>query len=70
MEKLVVTPKQAAEMLDIGIEKIYPLLESGEIPAIRIGTRWKIPLESFKEYVIARAVAEAKERKGICYEGS
>ena len=70
MEKLICTPSEAAEMLSIGIDHLYRLLESGEIPAFKVGTHWKIPIATLKEYVIERAIAEARkrERKDIAYE--
>ena len=68
MERLVVTPQEAAEMLATSPNNIYPLLESGDIPAYRQGSFWKIPVHSLKEYVISKAFNESKERRLKCQE--
>lgn len=41
----------AAEALFIGKNRIYELLEKGELKGFRIGRVWKIPKESLEEYV-------------------
>ena len=66
MERLVVTPQEAADMLATSPNNIYPLLETGVIPAYRQGSYWKIPVHSLKEYVISLAHNEAQERRNKC----
>ena len=38
MEKLLLTPREAADVLGIGRSKLYELLRAGIVPSIRIGT--------------------------------
>jgi len=38
MEKLLLTPREAADVLGIGRSKLYELLRAGVVPSIRIGT--------------------------------
>jgi excisionase family DNA binding protein len=38
MDKLLLTPREAADVLGIGRSKLYELLSTGVIPSIRIGT--------------------------------
>ena len=38
MEKLLLTPREAADVLGIGRSKLYELLRAGLVPSIRIGT--------------------------------
>lgn len=38
----VLEPKQVAQMLNIGINRLYEYLQNGEIPAKKLGRRWRI----------------------------
>lgn len=38
----VLEPKQVAQMLNIGINRLYEYLQTGEIPAKKLGRRWRI----------------------------
>lgn len=51
MEKIIYTPKEASDMLNIGMNKTYELLNSKKIKAIREGRRFLIPLESINQYL-------------------
>ncbi|MGH3266552.1 MAG: helix-turn-helix domain-containing protein [Trebonia sp.] len=37
MEKLLLTPVEAADVLGIGRSKLYELLRAGTVPSVRIG---------------------------------
>ena len=37
MEKLLLTPREAADVLGIGRSKLYEMLRSGVVPSVRIG---------------------------------
>lgn len=39
----ILTPMQAAKILGVGREVIYEALQNGTVPAVRVGSRWKIP---------------------------
>lgn len=45
------TPSQVAKHLSIGKNRVYALIKSGEIPAIKIGTRYKIPKNQLMEWI-------------------
>lgn len=45
----VLTVKELCEILDIGKNTAYRLLQSGEVPSIRIGKQYRVP----KVYVLA-----------------
>lgn len=47
----VLSVKQLCEMLDIGKNTAYKLLQSGEIKSIKIGKVYKIPKKYLKEYI-------------------
>ncbi|MGH8890028.1 MAG: helix-turn-helix domain-containing protein [Acidothermaceae bacterium] len=37
MDKLLLTPREAADVLGIGRSKLYELLRAGTVPSVRIG---------------------------------
>ena len=47
----ILTVEELMELLNIGKNTAYSLLESGEIKAFRIGRMWKIPRKSVYEYI-------------------
>lgn len=42
----ILTVKEVREILFIGRDKAYHLLQSGEIPAVKVGRDWRITKES------------------------
>lgn len=53
----ILTVEELMELLYIGKNTAYQLLQSGEIRAFRIGRVWKIPKEAVSEYIV-RMVGE------------
>ena len=51
MEKLLLTPREAAAVLGIGRSKLYELLQAGQIPSVRIGKCRRIPAAALRELV-------------------
>jgi len=47
----IVTIKEMMELLNIGKNTAYRLLENGDIKAFRIGNRWKISLKAVYKYI-------------------
>lgn len=56
MNKLLLTPESAAEVLSVGRTKVYQLLASGELRSVRIGKCRRVPMS---------AVVELVERLGV-----
>ena len=50
----ILTASEVAEILYIGKNAIYDLLNSGELPAFRIGRSWKIPRSGLEEYIMKK----------------
>jgi excisionase family DNA binding protein len=53
LERLLLRPTEAGEVLGISRSKIYELLASGEIPSVRVGnprTR-RIPLAALRQWI-------------------
>lgn len=51
MEKLLVTPEEAAEMLGVSRSRIFDLTRSRELMSVQIGHSRRIPLAALREYV-------------------
>lgn len=69
MSVLIVSAAEAAKLLKTDTHTVHRKLRTGEIPAYREGTNWKIPLDLLKVTIENRAIEEAKERKKV-YEES
>ncbi len=59
MNKLLLTPEEAAEVLGIGRTKVYALMATGELLSVRIGKSRRVPRDAVDEY-IARLEEEAR----------
>ncbi len=51
VDKLLLKPEEAAEVLSIGRSKVYELIGSGELASVRIGTSRRVPAEALVEFV-------------------
>ena len=56
MEKLeqyaTLTPIDVMDILKIGKNSVYGLLNSGQLRAVRVGRSWRIPAESLEEFML------------------
>ncbi|USK71248.1 helix-turn-helix domain-containing protein [Peribacillus asahii] len=50
----IVTIEDLMEILDIGRNKAYELLQSGQISSFKIGKGYRIPKVCIEEYVLAK----------------
>lgn len=50
-----------ADVLFIGKNRVYELLESNQLKGFRIGRVWKIPKEAVKEFIISQACLNGKD---------
>ncbi len=53
MEKLLLKPKEAAEMTSTSKNTIYNLVASGELKSIRLGRAIRIPMKALEEWIEA-----------------
>lgn len=51
MQKLLLTPEEAAKTLSISRSKLYELLARGEVESVRIGTSRRIATRALEEFV-------------------
>lgn len=63
-ERLIMEINGLCEMLDIGKNTAYQLLNDQEIDAFKVGTVWKIPKKSVEEYIDRKC----NERKKVMCE--
>jgi excisionase family DNA binding protein len=49
MDKLLLTPVEAAQALGIGRSKVYELLQAGQLESVHIGSCRRIPLEALHD---------------------
>jgi excisionase family DNA binding protein len=66
MDKLLLRPPEAAEVLGLGRSKVYALLATGELPSIRVGGSLRVPVEALRRWLDQRlrSAAEAGARGG------
>lgn len=50
----ILTVTEVMELLYIGKNTAYRLLNSGEIQGFRIGRTWKIPRDALTKYILSR----------------
>jgi excisionase family DNA binding protein len=51
MEKLLLTPEEAAELLSVGRSKVYDLIRSQALASVKIGGSRRIPAGAVQAYV-------------------
>jgi excisionase family DNA binding protein len=56
MDKLLLTPREAATALGISRSKLYELLANGDLDSVHIGASRRIPTDALATYV--RMLAE------------
>ena len=56
MDKLLLRPDEAAQLLGIGRSKIYEMLATRELPSLRMGHSVRIPLQALQRWVTNRTL--------------
>jgi hypothetical protein len=59
---LVVSPRRARHLLDMGNTRLYELLAAGELDSFLDGRSRKITIESIHRYISRRLVASRQSR--------
>ncbi|MEK4863935.1 MULTISPECIES: helix-turn-helix domain-containing protein [Bacillus] len=59
----VVPVEELMEMLDIGRNKAYELLQSGQIKSFKVGKSYRIPKMCIQNYVLAKVQIQIEEYK-------
>lgn len=48
---VVLTVKELAKFLRLGLNTVYALLKTGKIKSVRVGRQYRIPREALMEYL-------------------
>lgn len=51
----ILTVSDVAQILYIGKNRVYELLDNGDLKGFRIGNVWKIPKEAVQEYILIQS---------------
>jgi len=51
MDKLLLTPEEAAEVLSLGRTKVYELIGEGTLRSVRIGKCRRVPVSALADFV-------------------
>ena len=51
MDKILLRPSEAAELLGFSRSKVYELLATGVLPRVRVGLSFRIPSEALHRWV-------------------
>lgn len=61
MEKLLLTPPEAAALIGIGRTRVYDLIARGVLPSLRIGRSVRVPVEGLREWIEFQRAANGNE---------
>lgn len=56
----IIKPREVAEILGTSPNFIYTILESGELPGIKVGGRWLVPISAVDELLDRAAAPKQK----------
>ena len=51
MERLLLSPEEAAEVLGVGRSRVYDLMRKKELPSVRLGKSRRVPVAALRVYV-------------------
>ena len=61
MEKLLLRPAEAAQLLGIGRTKVYELLAAGVLPSVKIGACVRIPVDALRQWIQDQTYGQVRE---------
>jgi excisionase family DNA binding protein len=60
MERLLLRPGEAAEVMGVSRSKVYQLIAEGRLPGVRIDDSVRIPVDALKRWIDERVAAPSK----------
>jgi excisionase family DNA binding protein len=60
MDRLLLKPAEAADLIGVGRSKIYALLATGELPSVRVGASVRVPATALRSWVDQQARAATR----------
>ena len=55
MERILLRPAEAAEVIAVSRARVYQLLKTGDLPSIRVGGRLRVPIDELRAWVRGQA---------------
>lgn len=49
--RLLLRARTAAQLLDMSVSKVYAMIQSGELPSVRLGCSVRIPADKLREHI-------------------
>ncbi len=60
MDRLLLTPTEAAAALGIGRSKVYELMQTGQLTSVHVGACRRVPAEALHDFLLSlRTTASA-----------
>ena len=66
VERLAWSPKEAAQSLGLPERSVQALCQRGELPAVRIGNQWRIPVWGLQSYLARESGPDVPEVSESC----
>jgi excisionase family DNA binding protein len=63
MDYVLLSPEEAAALLDRGAKEIVELIESGELGGLKVAGQWRVPLKAISELLAVGA--DAQDAQGL-----
>jgi excisionase family DNA binding protein len=54
MDKLLLRPTEAADVIGVGRSKVYELIAKGVIPSVRIGSSVRVPVDALRAWIASQ----------------
>ena len=64
VERILYRPVEAAEAIGISRARLYELMNSGEIPSVRVGNVKRVPVDKLREWVDRQSGAQDEHASG------
>ena len=58
-EKMLLSLDDAARLIDVSRRKLYGLIDSGDVPVVRVGRSVKVPVRALRAFVDRLAAEQA-----------
>ena len=64
VERLLYRPAEAAEAIGVSRSRMYEMIDSGDIPSVRIGGTLRVPVDELRRRVEEKLAEWKRRRQG------
>ena len=64
VERILYRPGEAAEAIGVSRSRLYELINSGEIPSVKVGNVKRVPVDKLREWVDRQSGAQDEQASG------